>query len=241
VDIAGRFLVELDLAGTGAADPRLLPDRLARAATRALGVDGVGLTLAAPQPTSIGASDETAALAEQLQFTVGGGPCTATMDSQVPVFAVSSHLQLRWPLYSHLLHEQTPYRSVVAFPMTGARGGVGAMVVYLASPVGPLEFDALDAQSLAFLVAEELAASSLWGQHHRPGPRQVGDLPARRVRTAVWHAVGMVTAALGTSRADALALLRARAYGTGRLVDELAEDLVSHRLSVHELFADTPR
>lgn len=234
-------MVELAQLTPGAADPRLLPDRLAAAAARALGVDAVGLTLAAQQPTSIGASDERAALAEQLQFTVGSGPCLATVDSQMPIFAVESYLQRRWPFYHDLLRERTPFRSVVTFPLSGGLSGAGAMVVYLASPAGPLEFDALEAQSLVLLVSEELAAWTVWAQRHQPGLQHWIDVPAARVRTQVWQAVGMVTVGLALSGADALALLRARAYGTDRLVDEVAHDLVTHRLSLDDLLADTPR
>ncbi|GAB4081439.1 ANTAR domain-containing protein [Modestobacter muralis] len=241
MDIAGRFMVELARVSTGATDPRLLPDRLATATARALGVDAVGLTLAAQRPTSIGASGETAQLAEQLQFTVGSGPCLATVDSQTPVFAVESHLQRRWPFYHDLLHGQTPFRSVVAFPMNGGLSRVGAMVIYLTSPAGPLEFDALDAQSLVSLVSEELGASTAWAGPHQPGLQHWIDVPAARVRTTVWQAVGMVTEGLSLSGADALALLRARAYSTSRLVDEVAHDLVTDHLSVDELLADTPR
>jgi hypothetical protein len=241
VDVAGRFLLELSQVRASRSGPELLPDQLSVAAARTLGVDAVGLTLAAQQPASIGASDDMAALAEQLQFTVGNGPCMVTVDTQMPLFAVEAYLQRRWPFFHDLLRTRTPYRSVVTFPLTGALAGVGAMVVYLASPAGPLEFDALEAQSLVGVVSGELGRSAVRAQPLEPDLQHWIDVPGARVRTAVWQAVGMVTVGLGLSSPDALAFLRARAYGSGRLVDEVADDLVSNRVSVRELFTDPAR
>jgi hypothetical protein len=239
MDIAGRFLLEWARVRASTDGPTLLPDQLSVAVARALDVDAVGLTLAAQQPASIGASDPMAALAEQLQFTVGSGPCMVSVDNQMPLFGVESYLQRRWPFYYDLLHDQTPYRSVVAFPLGGALAGVGAMVIYLVSPAGPLEFDALDAQSLVGLVSEELGGATAWSEPYQPDLQHWIDFPGARVRTAVWQAVGMVTAGLGLSSPDALALLRGRAYSSGRLVDEVAHDLVTQEVSVFELVADT--
>lgn len=241
MDVAGRFLLDLSQVRASRSGPELMPDQLSVAAARTLGVDAVGLTLAAQQPASIGASDEMAALAEQLQFTVGNGPCMVSVDSQMPLFAVEAYLQRRWPFFHDLLRTRTPYRSVVTFPLTGALTGVGVMVVYLTSPAGPLEFDALDAQSLVGVISEELGRSATWAQPHEPDLQQWIDVPGARVRTEVWQAVGMVTVGLGLSSADALAFLRAHAYSSGRLVDEVAQDLVTNQVSVRELVADTAR
>src|SRR4026209_1359166 len=75
--------------------------RLCRAATRSLSALGVGVTLisaAGPQVT-VAASGESAELIEELQFSLGEGPCFEAYGSRRPVLipdllAVAS---LRWP------------------------------------------------------------------------------------------------------------------------------------------------
>jgi hypothetical protein len=235
VDIASRFTAALCRLREADVDPRRLPDQLSAAATASLGVDGVGLSLATAQPALLGASDELAVVAEQLQFTVGSGPCLVAVDTQFPLFAVESYLQRRWPIYHDLLRSQTPFRSVVAFPLTHDLTGVGALVVYLRSPGGPVHFDSFDAHAVVGLVSAELTASPAWATRHQPGLEHWLDTPGARVRAIAWQAVVLISQVLGTSRADALAVLRARAYSTGRLVDEIAVDVVAGRLSIAEL------
>ena len=57
--------------------PARMPVRLSKACTRVLPVAGAGLSLfsAPTMPIPIGASDDTALIAEQLQFTTAEGPC----------------------------------------------------------------------------------------------------------------------------------------------------------------------
>ena len=59
------------------AGPELLPTRLAKACTRVLPIDGAGISMftAPTMRIPIGASDDTATIAERLQFTVAQGPC----------------------------------------------------------------------------------------------------------------------------------------------------------------------
>lgn len=235
MDTTSRFTAALTrVQATGATD---LPDQLATAAARALAVDGVGSSLAAEQPALLGARGEWAAVAEQLQFTVGTGtgPCLVAVDTQFPLYGVESYLQQRWPLHHDLLRARTPYRSVVALPMNEGLSGVGAVVVYLESPAGPLDFDSFDAHTVVSLVSAELTASPTWATRHQPGVQHWIDTPGARVRAITWQAVTLLHQVLATPQADTLAVLRARAYSTGRLVDEIASDLVDGRLSVHDL------
>jgi hypothetical protein len=52
-------------------------------------------------------------------------------------------------------------------------------------------------------------------------------------------ATGMVGLALRLQTADALAVLRSRAYAVDRTVDDLAADLVAGRLTAQQLEQDT--
>jgi hypothetical protein len=234
MDVDNRFIVAL-ARERAAGESDFLPDQLSRAAAHALAVDGVGLSLAGEQPALLGASSDTARVAEQLQFTVGAGPCLVAVDTQFPLFGVESYLQRRWPVYHDLLATRTPYRSVVSYPMSHGLAGVGALVIYLADPAGPLGLDSFGAQAVVGLVSAELTTSAVWATRYRPGLQHWIDTPGARVRAVTWRAVGMVKDVLDTSDADALALIRARAYSTGRLVDEVASDLVHGTASVDDL------
>jgi len=172
VDITSRFAAALTQVQTSTSEARHLPDQLATTAARVLAVDGVGLSLAAEQPAMPGASGELPAVAEQLQFTVGTGPCLVAVDTQFPLLAVESYLQRRWPAYQDLLRTRTPYRSVVALPMDQGLARVGAMVIYLEDPAGPLDFDSFDAHAVVSLVSAELSASPAWATRHQPGLQQ---------------------------------------------------------------------
>ena len=72
------------------AGPELLPAGLARAAVRVPpGVAGAGISVLADPGLRVpmGASDDDAATAERLQFTVGERPCPQAHSSARPVYA----------------------------------------------------------------------------------------------------------------------------------------------------------
>jgi hypothetical protein len=217
--------------------PELLPVQLARAAASSLGVDGAGLSVhdAAGHSTPLGASDEAATTAERLQFTVGSGPCMFAAESGWPVFGPADQLRTRWPAFYDLLVTHTPFRSVVALSLPGDLRGTGALDLYLAHPVGILAFDAVDALSVAELISEELCHAAAWSEWTEvEGPPWSNSEPARQ-RARVWMAAGMVSLGLHLETADALAVLRSRAYAADRTLDALAADLVAGRLTASQL------
>jgi hypothetical protein len=61
------------------------------------------------------------------------------------------------------------------------------------------------------------------------GPRW-WDSPDARLRAGVWQATGMLSVVLGMDVVAALAVLRAHAFAAGRVVDDVAADLVAGRM-----------
>jgi hypothetical protein len=51
----------------------------------------------------------------------------------------------------------------------------------------------------------------------------------------VWQATGVAAVALGLDVVDTLTVLRAHAFATGRVVDDVADDIVEGRLDPAEL------
>jgi hypothetical protein len=221
--------------------PELLPVQLTRAAAAALGVDGVGLSVhdTAGHSTPLGANDEAATTAERLQFTAGAGPCTFAASSGWPVFAPEDQLRVRWPAFHDLLVTHTAYRSVVALALPGDLRGSGGMDLYLTHPVGVVTFDAVEALCVAELISDHLGHAAAWSQWTEVAAPAWTDTETARQRARVWMATGMVSLALQLETADALAVLRSRAYAIDRTVDDLAADLVAGRLTARQLGQDT--
>lgn len=236
--IAARF----DAAVAAVADPELarpelLPVRLARACVDMLPVDGTGLSLrgADGQRVPLGAAPDEASRAEQLQFTVGTGPCAWADDSGEPVFAVEDDLVRRWPVFASLLHRETPYRAVVALPVDLGLSGSAAVDFYFRRSAEVPALDVFEALAVGDLVGSALSDAAVWSTW--PADRGPDWLhgPAPQARGAVWESVDKVIAELGVSPATALALLRARAYVLGLAADEVAADLLAGRLRVGDL------
>jgi hypothetical protein len=238
VTIAGRFetalvaVTEPELAG-----PELLPVRLARAVAQTLRVDGAGLSLldVAQQPMPLGGSSEIAETAERLQFTVGEGPCMNAQTTRQPVFAVEQDLRRRWPMFTALLFDATPYRAVVALPLQPALAGAGAIDLYFTRSDDVPGLDVFEAHAVGGLVASALADAAVWSSWSpEEGPDWLRG-PAPRRRAAVWEAMGKVSVELGIGVPAALDLLRARAYGRGTSVDDVAAQLLSGALRPADL------
>jgi hypothetical protein len=231
--LAERFARALAEESTrDAAEPELLPGRLARAVTRVLPVDGAGLSVligGSRRRAPLGASDEIAGRAERLQFTVGSGPCLQAQHIRQPVFVVEDDLRRRWPAFHDLLVGQTPYRAIVALPLRNALTGMGALDLYFRDSADVAALDVFAAVTAGDLVTQRLSEAAVWSDWSAESGPGVLHSPAAVRRAVVWQAIGRTSLALDTAEPEALAVLRAHAYATGRTVDDLAADVVDGR------------
>jgi hypothetical protein len=229
VSLAERFSAAFAAERPEEDDDHLLPEQLARAAARVLSADGVGLSILAGAVgrSPLGASSPDAARAEQLQFTVGNGPCLLAHESGHPVFVVEEDIRRRWPAFADLLLSDTPFRGIVSLPLRSPLGGVGAMDLFFRDPGAVPRLDVFEAVAVGELVSGTLGDAAVTAQNRDPDWLQS---PAARRRAAVWQAVLRTCAALDVDAAEALALLRGYAYARNRSVDSVAADLLSGRL-----------
>jgi hypothetical protein len=240
VTISDRFDAAVAASAGDLPDPALLPVRLARAVAQVLPVDGAGISLffATGRRLPLGASDESAAEAERLQFTVGEGPCLSAVAAGRPVLADEATIAARWPAFHDDLVSRTPVRAVISLPLVdGQRQCFGALDLYLVPPkdIGAVRlFDALEVTREVVSVFQAASRPSLRGSD---GPAWL-DAPAAGRRSLVWQAMGFVNAGLHVTAEDALALLRAHAYSEGRDLDDLAADVLSGDVSLAELVED---
>ena len=111
--------------------------RLCRALVRALPASGAGVSVMTDHDTQglAAASDGTSSLIEELQFTLGEGPCLDAHASRRPVLAsdLSGEPATRWPAYSAAAQEQG-VRAVFAFPLQIGAARLGVLDVYRHEP-----------------------------------------------------------------------------------------------------------
>ena len=220
--------------------PELLPVRLARACATVLPVAGAGLSMFTTGDfrVPIGASDDVAADAERLQFTLGEGPCLAAHAEGRVVAATEPDIQRLWPRFHQELTAASSYRSIVSVPLTQALSGVAALDLYLENPDAELRGERVDLTEIADTVTANLLDAPHESDDALGGGPAWLDSPAARRRSTVWGAIGMINVALLLSTVDAVAVLRGYSYSHDTTVDDLAEQLLSRRLPVDALFQD---
>jgi ANTAR domain len=215
-----------DAAGLGS-DLR----RLCTAAGRALGASGVGLTVMARNGVRgvTAATDPTTERLEELQLTLGEGPCMDAFERQHPILVaeLADGAMTRWPIYAPAVYE-AGVRAVFAFPLQIGAARMGIMDVFRRES-GTLSTEDL---GLALTFAEVTVATLLDGQGQAPaddGGDGLGEVLGSR--TELFQAQGMVMVQLGTNLQEAMARMRAYAYANNRRLSEVAADIVARRLS----------
>jgi hypothetical protein len=230
----------LSIARDGA-DDRALPGLICRACVEGLAVDGAALSLLTAQEAgrTLHATDATAELLEELQFTLNEGACIEAATSGNPVFVddLSEATEVaRWPTFAAAVIEQTNVRAVFALPLQWGTTNLGVLDLYRRMPLGlsdEQQRDALSAVDTAALMMLTLRTDP-------PGPNGLTSWgaswldPMAASRVEIHQATGMVLMQLNLSAADALARMRAHAFVEGRLLIEVARDVVARRLDFTE-------
>ncbi|RBY82859.1 hypothetical protein DQ238_02260 [Geodermatophilus sp. TF02-6] len=219
-----------ELTGAG-----LLPSRLARACALALTVDGAGLSLhVGALRTPIGASDEVTGYAERLQFTLGDGPCLRAYDDGATIAFDPDDIERNWPgLWASLLTD-TPFRAVLSVPLPPPMGPLVVLDLYVRDPAALVLLDRAEVEAVASCTTHELAVTVTGPEFPDDGSGWLDGPDARR-RAQVWQAMGLVGIAFDLDGPDAIATMQAAALASGRVVDDIAEDIVTGRLTPQDL------
>ena len=207
------------------------PRRICDLCVSMLGVTGAGISLSTPTGNRgvVYATDDVAARIEELQVTLGEGPCVDAVGSGGPVLVPDlgepdDVTVGRWPAFMEGAGA-AGVRAVFAFPLRIGAIKVGAIDLYRTSRGG------LDADQLvgALMVADAAALALL---DLDPGAEGFVDDQAARstYHLQVHQATGMVQAQLDVTTDAAFAMLRARAFATGRPLVDVATDVVERRL-----------
>ena len=203
---------------------------LAAACVRALPVSGVGLALMTDQGPAgtIAATDGPAVELEELQFTLGEGPCVDASRTGRPVLQpdLARTAPSRWPAFADGALE-AGIRAVFAFPLRVGAIRVGVLDLYR-DEAGPLSEDELT-EALCFADAATLVLL-----HEQAGSQVQETTSPFDDRAEVHQATGVISVQASVGLAEALVLLRARAFAEGRPLGEVAQDVLSGGVDFRE-------
>jgi GAF domain len=231
------YLRDFEAAGE---QPTALGSGLSGLCAQVVGVDGASVTLMVDgeHRGSLGASDDAMALVEDLQFTLGEGPCydacrtgRAVLEPELGRADGSA-----WPAFAPpALHAGVA--AVFAFPLQAAGVCLGAVDLYNRKE-GDLEEGQLDeARAIAEVVSQLVLAVQ---SDAAPGSLAVAFEAAIDARAVVHQAAGMLSVQLVLPVAEALVRLRARAYALERLVNDVARDVIGRALRFDGQDTDPP-
>jgi len=205
--------------------------RLCRAAQRDLPASGVGVSMVSEAGglLTAAASSPDSARVEELQFTMGEGPCLSAFASRRPVLVpdLSQAATTTWPGYGPAAHDHG-VRAVFAFPLQIGAARIGALDVYRNEP-GALSSWAL---SRALTYADVAMQTVLEEQEAVAGDGDPLWTDGDHTQFEVYQAQGMVMIQLGVDATEALSRIRAYAYANDLRLDQVAEDIIGRRLSL---------
>jgi len=219
-----RILARLAEGGDGATN------HLCMVCAEVTGMTGAGIMLMSGDVHrgSVCTSSKVSDLIEQLQYSLGEGPCVDAYDCDRPVLEpdLVDASQRQWPAFAGPAID-AGVQAVFAFPLRVGAVRLGALNLHR-DRVGPLT----DEQHADALVMADVAAQAILVlQGGAPPGHLAAELEASAdFQFEVHQAAGMVAAQLETSVAQALIRLRGHAFGHDRTLRDLAHDVVARKL-----------
>jgi hypothetical protein len=216
------------LAAGGTADPGTA--QLCDVCAEVTGSTGAGIMLMSGDlhRGSLCSTGPVSALIEQLQYELGEGPCVDAYRHDRPVLEpdLADPGTPRWLAFSGPALV-AGVRAIFGFPLQVGAVRLGALNLFR-DRRGPLT----DEQHADALVVSRVAARSVLALQAKAPPGQLAaELESGAdLQYVVHQATGMVAAQLGVSVSQALIRLRAYAFGNGRPLTEVAEDVLARRL-----------
>ena len=195
-----------------------------------VGVSGAGVMLMSGDVPrgSLCTTDEVSHLIEELQYTLGEGPCLDAHQQGKVVTEpdLADPATHRWPSFTPPA-VQAGARAVFGFPLRVGKVHLGALNLYRDLP-GSLT---VDQYADALVVADVAARWVLEAQAGAPPGTVAEELEAgSEFHFAVHNAAGIVSVQESISVADALLRLRAFAFSSDRPLADVAQDVIARRL-----------
>ena len=207
-----------------------LTARLCGVCPRIAGVEGAGVMLMSGDIPrgSLCTSDDVSQLIEELQFTLGEGPCVDAyqQDAVVTEPDLADPETARWFAFAPPAL-QAGVRAVFGFPLRVGTVRLGALNLYRDRP-GPL---GAEQHADALVLADVTARWVLEAQAGAPDGAVAKALETEAdFHFAVHNAAGIVSVQEDITVTEALIRLRAFVYSNDRLLEDVAQDIIAHRL-----------
>ena len=199
---------------------------------------GIMLMTGDTQQGSVCSSNAVSALIEELQYTLGEGPCVDAHQEDQPVLEpdLADPATPRWIGFTPPA-VAAGARAVFGFPLRVGGVRLGALNLYRDRP-GPMSDDQYaDSLVLAGVAARAVLVMQA---HAPPGALSTELEEGANFRFVVHQASGMVAVQLGVSVGEALARLRAYAFGNDRLIADVAEAVVARKLRLDNRSGESP-
>jgi hypothetical protein len=206
---------------------------LCRASVGALSVSGVSLmVMVADAPLPLAWSGPVAARLEELQSTLGEGPCVDAHHTGRSVSEpdLARPRRARWVAFGPAAVDAGA-AALFSFPLRLGGLRLGALTLYQTSAGHLSDQQHAGAQA----VADIAMLAILNTQALAPGDSLSPDLEMLADYGAEVHqSSGMVSVQLGVGVGEALVRLRAHAFAKSRPLGDVAADVVAHRLRLEE-------
>jgi hypothetical protein len=194
------------------------------------GVNGAGVMLMSGDVPrgSLCTTNDVSQLIEELQYTLGEGPCVDAyqQDRVVAEPDLAHPVSHRWLAFTPPAL-QAGVGAVFGFPLRVGAVRLGALNMYR-DRAGPLSGDQ---HADALVVASVVARWVLEAQAGAPLDTVAAELEVSAdFHFTVHNAAGIVSVQEGISVTEALIRLRAFAFASGRLLADVARDVISRRL-----------
>ncbi|MCA1692117.1 MAG: GAF and ANTAR domain-containing protein [Acidimicrobiales bacterium] len=208
--------------------------RLCQVCKNVTGMTGAGIMLMSGELPlgSVCTTGGVSALIEDLQYTLGEGPCVDAYQLDRPVLEpdLAHPAEPRWLAFSRPAVE-AGVRAIYGFPMAIGSVRLGALNLYADRP-GPLTDDQhADALAMADVAAEAVLAMQAGCD---TGVLATELEKGSNFQYVVHQAAGMVSAQLDVSVAQALVRIRAHAFANQRVLGDVAAEVVARELRFGE-------
>jgi hypothetical protein len=200
---------------------------LCLACTDVVGVRGAALLVISGKRVlgCVGVSDLVTEAVEQVEYTLGDGPCMAAYKTKFPVFDedLSDDQDGRWPEFRRGALA-VGIRAAFGFPLLIDQVCIGALNLYHDRPGALSDRQVSDAQTVADIASRMLLA---WQADAPPGrvAWQLEQVPNHRME--VHQAAGRISVQAAIPVDDALVLLRAYAFSEDLTISTVARDVAS--------------
>lgn len=219
-----------------------LPELLCRDACDKLGVDGAGVALMDSAGTieRVVGSDERTIELETLQLSLGEGPCVEAFGSGrlVMLGDLAGEGAHRFPIYTPAAREMG-IAAMFSYPLHIGAIRLGVLDLFseraglLPDETFALALDYVDVAILILLHLQSLDAAAHYrgnGADHDGSSQHAFDV-AFISHPEVHQATGMVSVQAAVGLREALLMLRARAFASGRHLHEVARDVVDRKVT----------